>query len=407
MGGTRGCSMAPREEGRGPRGRAATTRGSRGWEGGNDPRVWSAAVYGSSLTREQAGEARSSAPTEAILGETFAHVPDLDRHRIARPDLDAPRSPRQERERGAHPLLDRAERGIPRELGGPPGLVRPASEAAESGHHVLILFPSLSFASRLIPSSGPGTGESCRLPLLGHEPGAEHPLRLYLIVHAAPQPQSVHGRGPSSCDRLDVIELEETARTATTPVRARERALSLVALPHRTPDVRGDVAGACLRGAPDARGPGSDLPLLELLDQGSERPVEHLGHVARGNRMAEQRLRTYQAFVGGLVDRDPDEETLRRGLRPRTRNLLQRKFAPRPIHGSGAPFRLRARSRSTCSSASSLSDRPLTLGNGVTDEHDGTAARDTPNRAARAASISNFFRFVAASTSASTFWAVR
>ena len=96
--------------------------------------------------------------------------------------------------------------------------------------------------------------------------------------------------------------------------------------------------------------------------------------------MAEQRLRAYQAFVGGLVDRDSDEETLRRGLRPRTRNLLQRKFALRP-------------------------DTSTHLQR-VTVEIDGTAARDTPNRAARAASISNF-RFVAASTSASTFWAVR
>ncbi len=73
---------------------------------------------------------------------------------------------------------------------------------------------------------------------------------------------------------------------------------------------------------------GGELAALELLDQGIEGAVEHLGEVAGGERVAEQLLGVAQLLLGAPSDRDLQEEPFgsdRPELRARV-NLRRRKL---------------------------------------------------------------------------------
>src|SRR5262249_26311466 len=87
------------------------------------------------------------------------------------------------------------------------------------------------------------------LPLVLHEARAERALGLVLIVGAAPEPEVV-GRGSAAArHRHDVVVFQECSCFATVFVRTDVRAAAIVALPHSTLDVGGDVPRPCA-GAP-------------------------------------------------------------------------------------------------------------------------------------------------------------
>jgi len=68
-----------------------------------------------------------------------------------------------------------------------------------------------------------------------------------------------------------------------------------------------------------------ELALLEPVDQGIERPVEHHGHVRGGDLVAQQRLGVAQLVVRGLADRHLQGEALgRQRFHPRTIACLPR-----------------------------------------------------------------------------------
>jgi hypothetical protein len=137
-----------------------------------------------------------------------------------------------------------------------------------------------------------------------HEAGAEYALGLVLVVRATPQPEVGDRRGAPAGNGLDVIELEARASAAAMPVRAHERALAAVACPDDASHIHRNAplpAGRDLPGRPWLCH-GSELPLLELLDQGIERPLDHLGEIARGDGMTEQRMRVPQLVVRALAD---------------------------------------------------------------------------------------------------------
>src|SRR5258706_9925072 len=122
-----------------------------------------------------------------------------------------------------------------------------------------------------------------RVSLLVHERGAEGALGLELIVSPAPQPEVLQVRSTAARDRLDMIELEPGAFAAAAAGVADERALTLIALLHRTLDrvrdmawVRARMPGLSAR--PVGRGV---LALLQLLDQRIQGPIEHRRDVAR------------------------------------------------------------------------------------------------------------------------------
>src|SRR5438128_2508996 len=97
------------------------------------------------------------------------------------------------------------------------------------------------------------------------------------------------------CSRVAtrMVSQNWTARRAALPRVAHERALPPIPRPDRALDVGRDQARVGVRAAP--RWPrllgGGELPPLELGDERIERAVEHLGDVARGDRVTEQLLR--------------------------------------------------------------------------------------------------------------------
>src|SRR5882672_4934867 len=76
------------------------------------------------------------------------------------------------------------------------------------------------------------------LTLALHEPRTEHSLRLKLIVGSASETHSLQGRPSSACDRVDMIEFEESRRGAAFSARAYERAPPCVPFPHGAPNKR-------------------------------------------------------------------------------------------------------------------------------------------------------------------------
>src|SRR5882762_8655405 len=148
-------------------------------------------------------------------------------------------------------------------------LIGSASEAAQTGQHIL----------GLLFGRGPCACSPCReprfLPLPLHESGPENALGLVLVVRAASHPHVVDRRLPSSRQRFDMVEFEKPARLAARPLRAHEGALALIPLPDRAPDVRRGVTpsgGRAGSGRTPLRPAGADpeLTFLELCDQGIE-----------------------------------------------------------------------------------------------------------------------------------------
>src|SRR5207247_1355348 len=126
------------------------------------------------------------------------------------------------------------------------------------------------------------------------------------------------------------IELETCARRTTPPGFAHEGALAMIALPDRALDMGRDLARVVARALAGARphGPGA-LALLQLLDQGIQRPVEHLGEVSRRERMAKQLLGVAQLVLGAASDRELEHKSLgrhRRQLRAPRANLPRGKL---------------------------------------------------------------------------------
>ena len=160
------------------------------------------------------------------------------------------------------------------------------------------------------------------LALPCHEPGSERALGCVLIVGAAPEAHAIDGGNAAAREGLDMIELEEAAGRAPMSVRAHERAPPSVALPHRATDLGRDISGPCATRPNSTNGRrgrlvamhgdpgGAKLPLLESLDQGIERAIEHLRHVAGRNGMAEQGLGMTKLVVGAAVNGDPNEVAL-------------------------------------------------------------------------------------------------
>jgi hypothetical protein len=145
-------------------------------------------------------------------------------------------------------------------------------------------------------------------------------------VSSASEPHPLDARSAASCHRLDVIEFEHLSGGAAPPARAHERALTFVSLPDRASNRRGDVAGLdraplrpryCIRRAPS----GTELPPLELGDEGIQRSIENLGDVSTRNGMAQQLLHIPQLVVCGLGNRYLDQVALLGGLGPRALNM--------------------------------------------------------------------------------------
>jgi hypothetical protein len=160
------------------------------------------------------------------------------------------------------------------------------------------------------------------ITLLSHEPSSKHALGFILVMCTAPQPNSCHRRGATPRYRFDVVEFEKLSGLASDSFRAHERALTLVALPDRAADCRGDVAcsGRAPPPEPTARirirlaPSGSELLPLELGDEGIQRSIENLGDVSTRNGMAQQLLHIPQLVVGAPADRHLDEKPLRSGI---------------------------------------------------------------------------------------------
>jgi len=139
---------------------------------------------------------------------------------------------------------------------------------------------------------------------VAHELGAERALGFVLVVRPAQQPDPPDAGLPASGVGLDVVELQILALlTAMTGV-THERALAAIPLPHRPPDLRGDVP-AIRPGKPTAtrlHGRGA-LALQELLLGRSQREVEHRIDIAGCHLMPEQVLDLTQQVMGLLSER--------------------------------------------------------------------------------------------------------
>ena len=94
--------------------------------------------------------------------------------------------------------------------------------------------------------------------------------------------------------------------------RAHEGALTTVTLPHRAPDLGGDVPSTRTR-APVARARligGGELAPLELADGRVEGAVEHPRQIPGGDLVTQQCLQVSQLVVGGLFEGDLEREAL-------------------------------------------------------------------------------------------------
>src|SRR5262249_11336949 len=113
-------------------------------------------------------------------------------------------------------------------------------------------------------------------------------LCFILIVSPTAKPHALDRGSAAEGHRIEVIEFEESPRLAAAPLVAHEGALATIPLPDRPPDVGRDVALAVgrLPRSPRPRG-GSELPLLELGDQGIEGSIQNLGDLARGQAVTQ------------------------------------------------------------------------------------------------------------------------
>src|SRR5438093_13210248 len=110
-----------------------------------------------------------------------------------------------------------------------------------------------------------------------HELGPERALGRVLIVRPTHEMQILCCRLAPARDRLPVVVFEPRALRAASSALAYERAPAAVALPHRAPPRRRDVAGGGR--APGAPGAGGrrELPLLDMSDVELEHALDHRG----------------------------------------------------------------------------------------------------------------------------------
>ncbi len=111
---------------------------------------------------------------------------------------------------------------------------------------------------------------------------------------------------------IQVVELEEVARTAATTVRSDERTPTVVSGTDGSLDVRRKVPGGGCALPRSVRTPSTrrlrePLP-LRVLDQQCERSPEDLCHVAVGKLVTEQRLRLTEPVAKRLASGELDPE---------------------------------------------------------------------------------------------------
>jgi hypothetical protein len=123
---------------------------------------------------------------------------------------------------------------------------------------------------------------SCGFAPGEHETLAVHAFGLELIVRRAEQPQVVDGRPAASRERLNVVVFEVRAFGAAPAAVAHERAPAPVTLGNRPPDLGGDVAPGPRAPARTGALGGRETPVLELLHEIVERPLEHARDLAIG-----------------------------------------------------------------------------------------------------------------------------
>ena len=220
----------------------------------------------------------------------------------------------------AHTLFERGALKSLRELSGTTRVLGRASKTAQSDPHVPSLLFGQGLCLRFGQSARPRFGHlprgklrrgplPCLVTLSAHEGGPEHLLGLVLVVRAASKPHPLHGRCSPSRHGLDMVELEEAPCPAPMSLGADEGALAPIPFPDRAsnPCRNGTASGG--RGsrphgsARPARN-GSELPLFELRDEGIEGSIDHLGHISRGDGMAQQSLGVHELLPRALRDRE-------------------------------------------------------------------------------------------------------
>ena len=137
------------------------------------------------------------------------------------------------------------------------------------------------------------------------------PGRTLFIVWPTPETDPSHRSLAPARHGVDVIELEKLARRAAMAGLAHKRALALIALPDRAPDLRWHIARFGARGLPRPRfRRGPELPPLELVDERVESAFENLGDISRGGLMAQQLLGVPQLVMHAPAHRELDCEAL-------------------------------------------------------------------------------------------------
>ena len=169
-----------------------------------------------------------------------------------------------------------------------------ASEAWPRQHHSHSSDPSafLNGPSGILRRRHP------HLRLLADDRVPEEKARLILVVRAAAQLDVIR-RGYASC-RIghDVMELDERGLAASA-LGSGERAASIIALPHCTPDSRGYVTSRCssLACARPRRRHSGISASLEIVDQQRQCTIEDRADIAIRQRMSGKRLRAPQLFM--------------------------------------------------------------------------------------------------------------
>jgi hypothetical protein len=144
------------------------------------------------------------------------------------------------------------------------------------------------------------------------------------VVSSASQSQILNTRLASRRIRDDMVELEESGLGAPT-VRADERALAGIAVPHEAADTRGHSArvGDGADGGP-RRGGLRQPPSLELIDEDRQGPFDNGRRVTGRQSMTQQVLSPSELLVRLSADRDLDQVPLWRERRDHGARTLSR-----------------------------------------------------------------------------------
>jgi hypothetical protein len=147
---------------------------------------------------------------------------------------------------------------------------------------------------------------------------------LVRVVSPTSQGQILDTRLASRRIRNDMVELEESGLVAPT-VRADERALSGIALPHEAADIRGHSArvGNGTDGGP-RRGGLRQTPSLELIDEDRQGSFDNCRRIAGRQSMTQQVLSPSELLVRLSADRDLDQVPLWRERRDHGARKLSR-----------------------------------------------------------------------------------